>query len=299
LYALLAAIADPVRKLSSVFTRIQASFSAADRIFAYIDREPTVRLNPDGPPLPRHGRDIEFRNVCFSYKPSEPILSGVSLTVRHGETVALVGKNGSGKTTLLSLLARFYDPDHGAIFIDGRDIRTANLRSLRRQIGIVSQETFLFDMSILKNIAYARPHARPEEIEAAARQAHAHDFIQSLPQGYDTQVGEAGHALSGGQRQRIALARAFLTNPSILILDEFTSQADSVAEMELHRILEEFRQNRTLFVITHRLNTLEIADRIVVLDEGRVAATGTHAELLHGSPLYQSLYEAHARRRVA
>ncbi len=280
LYALLAAISDPVRKLSSVFTRIQSGFAAADRVFTYMDREPSIRPNSDGPILARHHRDIEFRNVCFSYKPTEPVLTGVSLTVRHGETVAIVGRNGCGKTTLLNLLARLYDPDHGAVLIDGKDLRTANLRSLRRQIGIVTQDTFLFDTSILKNIAFGRPRASREEIETAARQAHAHDIITAMPQGYDTSVGEAGHSLSGGERQRIALARAFLLNPSILILDEFTSQTDTEAEMEVHRILQEFRQGRTLFVITHRLNTLEITDRIVVLDEGRVAASGTHAELL-------------------
>jgi ATP-binding cassette, subfamily B, bacterial MsbA len=299
LYALLAAISDPVRKLSSVFTRIQAAWAASDRVFLYMDRGPTIHSNTDGPILARHYREIEFRNVCFSYKPTEPILTGVSLTVRHGETVAIVGRNGCGKTTLINLLARLYDPDHGTIMIDGRDIRTANLRSLRRQIGIVTQDTFLFDTTILKNIAYGRPHATREQIETAARQAHAHDIIMGFPAGYETPVGEAGYSLSGGERQRIALARAFLLNPAILILDEFTSQTDTEAEMEVHRILQEFRQGRTLFVITHRLNTLEIADRIVVLDDGRVAASGSHAELLRTSPLYQRLYEAQARRLVA
>jgi ATP-binding cassette subfamily B protein/subfamily B ATP-binding cassette protein MsbA len=299
LYALLAAISDPVRKLSSVFTRIQSGFAASDRVFAFMDRQPSIRRNTEGPILAPHHREIEFRNICFSYRPTDPILTGVSLTVRHGETIALVGRNGCGKTTLLNLLARFYDPDHGAIYIDGKDIRTVNLRSLRRQIGIVTQETFLFDTTILKNIAYGRPRATREQIEAAARQAHAHDIIQALPQGYETRVGEAGHALSGGQRQRIALARAFLLEPSILILDEFTNQTDTEAEMEVHRILQEYRQGRTLFVITHRLNTLEIANRIVVIDEGRIVASGGHAELLRSCALYQRLYEAQARRMVA
>ena len=300
LYTFLAFIADPVRKLSSVFTRIQSGGAAADRIFYYMDKEPKVRPNTQGPVLQPHHAAIEFRNVCFSYDPSKPLLTGVTLHVKHGETIAIVGKNGCGKSTLLNLVPRFYDPDHGSILIDGVDVRLANLRSLRRQIAMVTQETILFDDTIANNIAYGKPTATREEIERAARQAHAHEFITTkLSQGYDTPVGEAGTKLSGGEKQRICLARAFLTEPSILILDEFTSQADTETEAEVHRILRDFMKGRTTFVITHRLNTLEIADRIIVLDEGRVAASGTHVELLNTSPLYQRLYDAQSHGLAA
>jgi ATP-binding cassette subfamily B protein/subfamily B ATP-binding cassette protein MsbA len=299
LYGLLAAIADPVRKLSSVFTRIQAGCAAADRIFAYMDRFPKIRGNSLGEFLPRHHEEIEFRNVCFSYDPVKPLLTGIHLHVRHGETVAIVGKNGCGKSTLLSMLPRFFDPDHGSIFIDGIDIRSANLRSLRKQVAVVTQESILFDDTIYNNIAYGRPSASREDVEEASRRARAHDFISAKPHGYDTRVGEGGRYLSGGEKQRLCLARAFLINPSILVLDEFTSQADTVTEAEMHNILREFMRGRTTFVITHRLNTLEIADRIVVIDDGRVIACGTHAELLKSCALYQRLHEAQFRRLVA
>jgi ATP-binding cassette subfamily B protein/subfamily B ATP-binding cassette protein MsbA len=327
LYVLLAAIADPVRKLSSVFTRIQSAEAAADRIFAYVDRQPKVRSNSDGPRLSRRvltegeqgskGTDkepaqpvarvkpakpssyIEFRDVCFSYDPEKAILSFINLGVRIGETVALVGPNGCGKTTLVGLIPRFHDPSHGSILVDGHDLRTLQLRSLRQQIGLVTQEPILFADTIYNNIAYGTRGATAEQVEMAARQAIAHDFIvNDMPQGYQTRLGESGAKVSGGQRQRLALARAILRNPSILILDEFTSAADPEKELEIHRAMKSFMKGRTTFVITHKLNTLEIVDRIIVLNQGRIEASGTHAELLASCELYQRLHEAASAQRL-
>jgi subfamily B ATP-binding cassette protein MsbA len=298
-YGLLAAIADPVRKLSSVYAKLQSGAAAADRIFVSLDQRPKVAVNSLGPILPRHVGGIVFRDVCFSYDPGRPTLSNIRLDIRFGETVALVGKNGCGKSTLVGLLPRFYDPDHGSVLVDGVDLRRAHLRSLRRQVGLVTQETVLFDDTVAANIAYGTRRASREQVEAAARQAFAHDFIEKMAAGYDTHIGDAGAKLSGGQRQRLALARAILRDPAILILDEFTSQCDAESEALIHQALRRFVKNRTTFIITHRLHTLEIADRIVVLDQGRVEAVGTHTELLTACDVYQRLYEAHLQRRVA
>jgi ATP-binding cassette subfamily B protein/subfamily B ATP-binding cassette protein MsbA len=299
LYVLLAAIADPVRKLSSFLTKVQSGAAAADRVFNMMDREPQIRPNTAGPRLRRHHDAIAFENVCFSYDPGRPILSGIDLRVGFGETIALVGKNGCGKSTLVGLIPRFYDPDHGSITIDGLDIRAVNLRSLRQQIGIVTQDPVLFDDTVFNNIAYGCPRASREQVEKAAEQAYVHEIILKLPRGYDTLIGEAGGKLSGGQKQRLTLARAILRNPAILILDEFTSQSDAESEAIIHRVLRDFMRHRTAFVITHRLNTLEIADRIVVLDSGRVVAMGVHDDLLKSCGVYQRLHEAHFQRLVA
>jgi ATP-binding cassette subfamily B protein/subfamily B ATP-binding cassette protein MsbA len=299
LYALLAAISDPVRKLSNVYNRIQSGAAAADRIFTYLDRQPAVPANGNGQQLPRHERTIEFQGVCFSYHHDQPILSNVNLTVKQGETIAIVGRNGCGKTTLMGLLARFLEPTHGTILVDGIDIRHVTLRSLRQQLGYVTQETILFDDTIYNNITYGSRYARREEVESATKRAFAHEFVMRTKQGYSTRIGELGSALSGGQRQRLSLARAFIRKPSILILDEFTSASDPESEMLIHKALREGAEERTTFIITHRLGTLEIADRIVVLEAGRIEAVGSHEELLRSCRTYQRLQEVQHQRQAA
>ncbi len=313
LYVLLGAIADPVRKLSSVFTRIQAGGAASDRIFAFLDRQPEVGRNTDGPRLKRRTEGkpaavptvgeapvhIEFRDVCYSYDPKEPLLRNLNLKVQHGETIAVVGANGCGKSTMVALLPRFFDPDSGSVLIDGHDLRTVHLRSLRQQVGLVTQKPILFDDTIYNNIAYGTRGAKAEDVEKAARLAGADEFIIEKPEGYRRQVGEVGGQLSGGQMQRIVLARAILRNPAILILDEFTSAIDLESEAEIHRAVKEFKCGRTTFIITHKFQALELADRIVVLEDGRMAAVGTHAELLASCATYQRLNHAHSQRLVA
>jgi ATP-binding cassette, subfamily B, bacterial MsbA len=294
-YVFLAAIADPVRKLSSVNAKLQAAEAAGARVFEVYDREPRVEANPSGPRLTDVTKRIEFRHVCFAYNPAAetPTLDNVSFTVKAGETIAVVGGNGCGKTTLLSLLPRFFDPDSGAVLIDGVNLRTAHLRSLRKLIGVVTQDTQLFDDTVFANIAYGRPGATREEVIEAAKKARAHAFIEKKEGGYDALLGVAGSNFAGGERQKIALARAILRDPSILILDEFTSAVDAQSELDIHATLKEFVKGRTTFLITHKIHTVpEIADRVVMMDAGRVLDVGTHAELLGRCDAYRRLFES-------
>jgi ABC-type multidrug transport system fused ATPase/permease subunit len=299
LYAVLAGASDPIRKLANVHSKLQRAAAAADRICALMDREPQVVERAAALHLPRHDRSIEFDGVFFNYHDRAPLLKGIHLTVNHGETIALVGPNGCGKTTLMNLLPRFWDVNSGAIRVDGQDIRDLQLRSLRRQIGIVPQETILFQDTIAANVAYGDPGASREAIIQAAKRSYAHQFIMAMPQGYDTLIGERGAGLSGGQRQRIALARAMLRNPAILILDEATSAVDIQDEALIRKAIEEFSRGRTTFLISHSLGTIQFADRIVLLDDGRIAAVGTDHELKRSSPLYRRLHEIHYHRETA
>jgi ABC-type multidrug transport system fused ATPase/permease subunit len=284
------AIFDPVRKLAKVTMRFSQADAAAKRVFELQDSQQEKRI-PAAPMLPRHSESIEFRHVSFRYpSAAEDALKDVSFTVRAGQTVAVVGPNGSGKTTLVSLIPRLLDPTAGAVLVDGRDISQVSVRSLRRQIGLVTQDTVLFAATIGENIAYGLRRPRQENVLAASRKAFVDEFVRELPDGYDTMVGEFGATLSGGQRQRISIARAILRDPAILILDEAMSQVDSDSERKIHLATAEFIKGRTTFLIAHRFATVLAANSIIVLDGGRVAAIGTHKELLDRCDLYRHLY---------
>ena len=282
----------PAKKLSRVNAILQQSIAAAERIFEMLDTHTEVLDRPDAPALPPFKGAIEFRDVGFGYDdgPSR-ILRDVSFSVRAGQMVAIVGRSGAGKTTLVNLLPRFYDVTTGSITIDGVDLRNISLASLRAQVGIVTQETVLFDDTIARNIAYGSPNASREQIQTAARAANAHDFIVGLAAGYDTMIGERGQRISGGQRQRLAIARALLKNAPILVLDEATNALDAEGELLVQEALANLMMNRTAFVIAHRLSTIRRADAIIVLDRGRVVEIGRHDELLaRPAGIYASLY---------
>jgi subfamily B ATP-binding cassette protein MsbA len=283
----------PAKKLSRVNANLQQAIAASERIFDMLDTHTEVHEQPGAAPLAPFRRVIEFTEVGFGYdEGATRILRGVSLTVHAGQMVAIVGRSGAGKTTLVNLLPRFYDVSAGAIFIDGVDIRHVTLASLRAQIGIVTQETVLFDDTIAANIAYGTPHATAGQIEDAARAANAHDFIDPLPKGYATMIGERGQRLSGGQRQRLAIARALLKNAPILVLDEATSALDTESELLVQDALANLMLNRTSFVIAHRLSTIRRADAIIVLERGRVVEVGRHDELLaRPEGAYAALYQ--------
>jgi len=285
---------DPVRKFAYFYNSFQQAMGASSSIFAYFDTEDDVKERPHAGTLKKFQKLIEFKNVGFSYSTEEgehQILHNIDLEVRAGEVLALVGPSGAGKSTLVNLIPRFFDVSTGAIQIDGNDLRSLTLASLRRQVAQVTQETILFNDTVRNNIAYGRPDVKASVVEEAARNALAHDFILRMPQGYDTVIGEKGFRLSGGERQRLAIARAILKDAPILILDEATSALDAESESLVQIALANLMQGRTVMVIAHRLSTIRRANRIAVLEDGRITATGSHEELLTTSPTYQRLYQ--------
>ncbi len=286
----------PMRGIAMLYNGLQSALAGAERIFEVLDDKPSVANQPDAEPLPKIRGEVTFDNVSFAYEEGKPVLEDVNLTAQPGQTIALVGPTGAGKTTIISLLSRFYDVTEGAILIDGYDIREVEQTSIRDQLGIVLQDTFLFAESVMENIRYGRLTATDEEVIEAARLANADHFIRTLPQGYGTRVSERGHNFSQGQRQLLAIARAVLADPRILILDEATSSVDTRTEMHIQDALLRLMEGRTAFVIAHRLSTIRNADNVLVVNDHRIIERGTHEELMEQNGFYYDLYMSQYRR---
>ncbi|NEW06001.1 ABC transporter ATP-binding protein [Paenibacillus sp. SYP-B3998] len=286
---------EPITRLGQMYSQLLVAMASAERIFEYIDEKPTVAELPHAQDLPNIVGSVRFENLVFEYEPGRPALKGINLEVQAGQSIALVGHTGSGKSTIMNLLCRFYDPVEGRVLIDGQDICTVTIQSLRSQIGIVLQDTFIFSGTIRDNIRFGRLNATNEEVELAAKAVHAHDFIVSLPSGYDTEVQERGSVLSMGQRQLISFARALLANPRVLILDEATASIDTETELKIQEALKTLLAGRTSFIVAHRLSTIRSADKIIVLDHGRMMESGNHEELMKEQKIYFGLIQAQYR----
>jgi len=289
-------LSNPVKRLGNVYGSIQRALAAAQRVFDVLDIKPDITDSPDATVLPPITGHVAFKNISFEYKPGEPVISNLTFSAKPGQMIALVGPSGAGKTTIANLLPRFYDPTSGSITIDDHEISTVTLESLRKQVGIVPQDTTLFNGTVYQNILYGNLTATEEEVTTAAKAANAHNFITAMPEGYETQIGERGTLLSGGQRQRICIARAILKNPRILILDEATSALDTESEALVQKALETLMIGRTSFVIAHRLSTIRQADVILVLDKGHIVEKGTHTELLAAGGLYRKLHDTQFKK---
>ncbi|WP_225442470.1 ABC transporter ATP-binding protein [Paenibacillus lycopersici] len=286
---------DPINRLGQMYAQLLIAMASSERIFEFIDEEPTVGELTEARDLPRIFGDVHFENIVFEYEKGRPALKGIDLHVKAGETIALVGHTGSGKSTIMNLLCRFYDPVEGAVKVDGIDIRNVSLESLRSQVGVVLQDTFIFSGTIRDNIRFGRLDATDDEIVKAATAVDAHDFIMNLPDGYDTQVQERGNILSMGQRQLLSFARALLADPRVLILDEATASIDTETELKIQEALKTLLKGRTSFIVAHRLSTIRNADRIVVLDHGQIVEQGNHEELIRHKGTYNGLIEAQYR----
>lgn len=286
---------EPINRLGQLYSQLLIAMASSERIFEFIDEEPTVSEKQDAKPLPNINGDVTFENIVFEYEPNRPALKNISINVKAGQSIALVGHTGSGKSTIINLLCRFYDPVQGRVLIDGIDIRDVSLDSLRKQVGLVMQDTFIFSGTIRDNIRYGKLDATHDEIVKVAKAVNAHEFIMSLPDGYDTQVEERGNMLSMGQRQLLSFARALLSNPKILILDEATASIDTDTELKIQEALKVLLKGRTSFMIAHRLSTIRHADDIIVLDHGNIVEQGNHEQLMDKKGVYHGLIKAQYR----